>query len=53
MTVSEDQAQRMRLAADRLATAERGLIAARKQYAQALRAWDSCAQVKLETEEKK
>lgn len=43
----------MRLAAERLAQAERVLMRARQDYDKALRAWDDAAQVRLDTEEKK
>jgi hypothetical protein len=46
--MNEDQAERVRLAAERLSQAERVLVNARKQYAKALRAWDAAAQVKLD-----
>jgi hypothetical protein len=46
--MNEDQAERVRLSAERLSQAERVLVNARKQYAKALRAWDAAAQVKLD-----
>jgi hypothetical protein len=49
--VNEDHAGRVRIAASRLAEAERVLMKARKNYDKALRAWDSIAQVKLDTTE--
>jgi len=49
MAVTGEHAERMRLAADRLAQAERSLMIARKSYAKALREWDQAAQVRLDT----
>jgi len=46
--MNEDQAERVRLAAERLAVAEAALIQARKKYNQAMRAYDRACQVKLE-----
>lgn len=51
--VTEEQAEKIRLAAERLTRAERVLVNARKQYARALRAWDAAAQVKLDLDSEK
>lgn len=48
--MNEDQAELIRIRAAALADAEKQLMAARKKYAKALRAWEACAQVKLDTE---
>jgi hypothetical protein len=50
MPVTEEQAEKMRLAAERLAQAERVLMRARQDYNKAMKAWDNAAQVKLDTE---
>jgi len=52
MGVDQERAERMRLAAERLAQAERVLMRARQDYNKALKAWDSAAQVRLDVEEK-
>lgn len=51
--MNEAQAEKCRLAAERLKTAETVLIAARKNYNKALRAWDQAAQVKFIIEDKR
>lgn len=48
--MNEEQAERMKIAAASLATAETALVRARKNYRRALKAFDEAGQVKLETE---
>lgn len=49
MTMTEDAAGRVRIAAEKLGSAEAGLIQARKKYNRAMREYDQACQVKLET----
>lgn len=48
MTIPEEQAERFRVVAERLAAAERELILARKKYNRALRNWEATAQTRLD-----
>jgi len=48
MTLTEDHAERVRLAAEKLGSAEASLIQARKKYNQAMRAYDRAYQTRLE-----
>lgn len=50
--MNEDRAEKVRVAAERLATAEQTLFRSRKLYNAALRAWEATAQVQLDTESK-